>query len=112
MEESVEAKAAFKKILEEPSKNLKNLKEYVHNLEKSSPILSHTTFFKIHDNTPLADNSIFKVGKIIRGDAGNRCIEANMEIELKKHGKQFKQFFSNKQIDLNINEKVNPNLEV
>ena len=111
-EKSPEAKAAFKKILEEPSKDLKNLKDYVHDLDKAAPLLSHKTFKKIHDNTDLSNNSIFKVAKIIREDAGERCIEANMEKELEKHAKQCQKFFSVKKINMNINEKVNPRLEV
>ena len=111
-EKSSEAKAAFKKLLEDSSKNLKNLKDYIHELEKSTPIISHKTFLKIHDNTSLADNSIIKVAKIIREDVGNRCIEANMEKELVKHGKQCQQFFTYKEVDMNTTEKVNPSHEV
>ena len=111
-EQSSEAKAAFKKILEEPSKNLKNLKDYIHDLEKSAPLLSHKTFFKIHDNTSLANNSIFKAAKIIRQDAGNRSIQPNLEKELEKHGKIMKDFFSVTKMDMKTNEKVNPSLEV
>ena len=106
LEKGPQAKAAFKKIQEDSSPNLTKLKDYIHDQEKSAPILSHKTFLKIHDNTALPDNSIIKVAKIIREDAGNRCIEANLEKELKNHGKQCEKFFSTKQIDMIISEKV------
>ena len=111
-EKSSEAKAAFKKIIEDSSQNLTNLKNYVHDLEKSSPLLSHKTFFKIHDNTSLSNNSIFKVAKIIRQDAGSKSIEANLQKAVENHGKQCEKFFSFKELNMTLHEKVNPSLEI
>ena len=99
-----QAKALFNRILSDPV-NLTEAKAYLHELEGSEPILTHTDFFKIHDNTENSNNKILQMAQVFRENHGRNFIESNLEDALRAHSNMTMDHFDIVEVKMKISKK-------
>ena len=99
-----QAKALFNKIISDPL-NLTEAIEYLHDLERSEPVLTHKDFFKIHDNTEISNKKLLETAQTFREDHGRKFIESNLEDALRAHSNMTKDHFDIVQMKMKIGKK-------
>ena len=94
----------MQKIQEDPV-DLGPLKEFCHSVEKPVPIFSHSTFFRIQNETDSSDNQINRTAQILREDAGRYSIEPGLAEALKVNGKKMAPYFKVEEIEFDGKDK-------